>query len=338
MSKQKKRSKEPVSDEDEVPNSQEEKKGFRFCREDVFLTYAQCPLGYEAILERLRELKPIAKYLASDEKHADGALHSHLYVKFASALDSKNPQVFDVQGYHPNIQKTKKGDLQRLFAYIMKDGKYAGDVGDLLVQRIDGFKKRRADLKAFQQYVAYKGAAEVAWPITLPCGMRYNPATLGKKRHLWIVGRPSMGKTTWLQDTFAGQRVFTRAPTDYHFEGYEGEKVIIYDDIIPKFEELSAVSNVYKIKTRVPGSVRFETIHWPLNQERIMIVLTNNPPQYGALQDAVLSRFVVVDYSERFDVSYPPEPDRDLVDALAADDLVNVRRRSNAFVIESPLE
>lgn len=328
-SKSKKRK---VRDEEEDVDVKEDAKSFRFNRKDVFLTYAQCDIGYKVILEQLKLIAPVAKWLGCDEKHADGNQHSHLYVQFQTAIDSKNIKVFDVRGYHPNIKKPKKAELSGLFAYIMKDGHYEGNV-DILALKIDGFNRRRQDLNAFIDYVKFKGLKEVEWPITLPCGMRYNPTVLGKKRHIWIVGRPSMGKTTWVQDTFAGCRVFCRAPTEFPFETYEGEEVIIYDDIIPKFSELSAVSNVYKIKTHVPGKVRYRSCHWPLNQERIMIVLSNELPQYGHLHDAFLSRFVVIDYSEREDVVYPPRADRELEEALAQDVLIGLHR-APAIVIE----
>lgn len=104
-----------------------------------------------------------------------------------------------------------------------------------------------------------------------------------------------MGKTFAVQSALAGTLAFNRSSNEFPYETYEGEEVIVLDDIIPKLVEIIAVSQVYLMETSVYGKVRYVQKYWPLNQARIMIVLTNTMPSYFD-EMAFKARFTVIDF------------------------------------------
>lgn len=145
--------------------------------------------------------------------------------------------------------------------------------------------RKKMDLDQWVRYKQHGRASEVQWPIKLMDGtLVAKPKTMHeKKRHWFIWGKPDIGKTTWVQTQFAGQKVFCRAPDgDAPFDDYDGEEVIIYDDVnIENLRsELIATSNVYSINTKVPGRTRYTTRYWPLEQLRTIIILGNDKPSF----------------------------------------------------------
>lgn len=268
----------------------ESKKKFELQAKKIFLTYSDSNLNKETIEEALKEWGAI-KYAIGRELHASGKPHWHVAMHLHKKLHIKNERHFDLPfEEHPNIKTIK--NWEEKVAYCMKDGEYWLK-GIEWFKTFTGFKRKREDLNGWLRYVDNKKMVPVEWPITLPGGGEAKgPGE--KKRHYWIVGPPDSGKTTWVEDTFQGKRIYKRTATNYPFDGYDGEDVIIYDDIFPKFEEVAAVSNVYKTKTHVYGATRYNEKHWPMFQERVMFVLANVEPMYGPHQEAFDSRFNLI--------------------------------------------
>lgn len=106
-----------------------------------------------------------------------------------------------------------------------------------------------------------------------------------KKRHWLILGPPDIGKSRWVNQTFAGKAVFIRPATETPFEygSYCQQQVIIYDDFVPKWEEFVAVSNVHNVETHVPGRSRYRPNYFREGQARVIIWLLNpfNLPSYA---------------------------------------------------------
>lgn len=70
----------------------------------VLLTYSQSgPLDPQAVLRMLESIN--ATCIIGKEGHADGGTHLHAFVEFQTKFSSRRPDVFDVDGYHPNIEK-----------------------------------------------------------------------------------------------------------------------------------------------------------------------------------------------------------------------------------------
>lgn len=96
---------------------------FRINRKKFGLTYAQCDVSKEALLEQLQKVGGSCDYTISQEKHKDGGLHLHAWVKFEEVLQSVNPRVFDLpqdDKFHPEINNPGSG----WESYVVKAGDY----------------------------------------------------------------------------------------------------------------------------------------------------------------------------------------------------------------------
>lgn len=84
------------------------------------LTYSQCgDLDPWRIVERLSSLG--AECIIGREHHQDGGLHLHCYVVFERRFRSRKTDVFDVDGRHPNLSRTKRTP-EAHYDYAIKDG------------------------------------------------------------------------------------------------------------------------------------------------------------------------------------------------------------------------
>lgn len=55
------------------------------------------------------------------EAHRDGGFHLHCFVDFGKRFSSRNVKIFDVQGFHPNVEPSK-GRPWAGYDYAIKDG------------------------------------------------------------------------------------------------------------------------------------------------------------------------------------------------------------------------
>lgn len=93
---------------------------FRFAAKHGLLTYAQCQdLDPFKIVSRLSELG--AECIVGREIHQDGGTHLHVFFSFESEFRTRNERVFDVDGYHPNIVRSR-GTPEKGWDYATKDG------------------------------------------------------------------------------------------------------------------------------------------------------------------------------------------------------------------------
>lgn len=96
---------------------------FRFCGRIFFLTYPRCPLTKETILEKLRTLCPEMKWaVVCNENHQDGTLHGHAVIHVGKVLQSRRPDFFDLEGFHPNIQAVRS--VKKVVDYVKKKGDF----------------------------------------------------------------------------------------------------------------------------------------------------------------------------------------------------------------------
>jgi hypothetical protein len=89
-----------------------EEKKFRLCRKKYFLIYSQCCVLKEELLEFVLKKFPVENYLISQEFHADGNQHLHVYLSFKKKYNVRNTRVFDYVNssgkvFHPNIEAVK---------------------------------------------------------------------------------------------------------------------------------------------------------------------------------------------------------------------------------------
>lgn len=120
------------------------------------------------------------------------------------------------------------------------------NIDGLIYEGPRNFVRTRTDNQAYTVY-KWKQNREDPFPYRLITGewiLRLDPKE--KKRHYWIFGPASYGKTRWAQTTFDNKRVFFAGrDARYPFDAYEGEDIIVYDDITPKLDELLYSSNIY---------------------------------------------------------------------------------------------
>nr|ACO83231.1 C1 [Tomato leaf curl Sulawesi virus] len=104
-----------------------------FCvsAKNIFLTYPQCSLSKETVLENILGIScPSDKIFirVSQEKHQDGSLHIHALVQFKGKAKFRNARHFDIshpnssRSFHPNFQGARSSSDVK--SYIQKDGDY----------------------------------------------------------------------------------------------------------------------------------------------------------------------------------------------------------------------
>ena len=92
---------------------------FAFDGTHVFLTYPRCPLEREQLRDRIVERTNPTKYLIGRERHDDGGYHLHAYLHFGRRRRFVGADAFDVEGYHPNVQKPRSAG--NVIAYCCKE-------------------------------------------------------------------------------------------------------------------------------------------------------------------------------------------------------------------------
>lgn len=97
---------------------------FRFNCKQVFLTYAQCSLPRETILDLLTESLSVSivDYCIAQETHQDGNFHIHAYLLFDRPLNSRDARIFDIAGFHPNIERPRS--VKAVLKYVQKDNNF----------------------------------------------------------------------------------------------------------------------------------------------------------------------------------------------------------------------
>lgn len=303
---------DPVEEKDEeveielqgITTTKEDAK-FRLSAKAVFLTYAQLDNASKGlVISHLKKKLPTLKgYVIGEEKHVDGGTHYHVYLETTSKMNIVNCRFFDYKHHsgricHPNIRAIKAKGHERVRWYCMKQGDYKVENIDLFPTP-HNFTKKHGDLVAWTRYNQLKGAGEIKFPFILPdyTTTVHAPTSLDKKRHYWLWGPANLGKTKWVNDTFAGQKVFIHSGGQHVWEDYADEEVIVVDDMDVDHawkEQLVACSNVWAVPVKRPGVQRFYNRFWKLNQARLIIILSNYHPGDLAETDWFKSRFNVI--------------------------------------------
>lgn len=296
---------------DSIPsfsNAKKKKEGdgkFRFAANKIFLTYSQCPLDKDVILTNLKLIETkIRKYRIGQEHHKDGSLHIHVFLQTEEKMNFVNERHFDIVidgiTYHPCMKPVTNTD--GCIDYCGKDGNYIEDNIDQFTTSI-GFTRKKTDQDNFRAYRQSLNKLKVCYPINFNCepfniDYIWNEISTCKQDHVWIISDPDLGKTSWINDTFAGQNVYLRPNNDVPFERYNDEDLIIYDDIIPPLAEIIDVSNIWKLERQVYGKVRYKTKLWKMGHRRRMLFLTNRLPTYHDT-GAFMSRIRVFDLRKK---------------------------------------
>jgi len=275
-------------------DGEEVKKSFRLSTRRVFLTYSSCPIPGEELFELLQtKLNGIIKdCFAKQEKHADGSLHCHIFLRFTKKLESTNQHVFDVGQqpagdgeqvpFHPNIKRCSKGiaGLVGAYEYLCKDGitpeVLHGNID--LYPRSKGFVNQYRDRNDWLNYRRANSQRRPHYPISGPNGEQIpNPKSdpIVKKRHCWVHGPPDAGKSTWLRNNVLVYQCYRVGNNECPFDNYQDQQIIVYDDITPKADHLLSICEFEDNSRPVPGRTRYMQRYVPGGLAILVIVCSN---------------------------------------------------------------
>lgn len=281
---------------DEGKNSEEEKKTFRFQGRMVFLTYSKCNMTGPDMIKELNAKGKIYKWVYGQEKHADGTWHLHVLLHFEKVVDTERESYFDVMGYHPCIVPANfakwKAWWEEKQDYCMKDGLYEMNYEDRVIGR-DNYIKRKADAEAWKSACDYRQLKD-PYPLTLPGGkVVEKPGRHDKLCNYLIVGPPDLAKSEALNEAFDGKRIYSVTPGKDGFDQYQGEELILFDDIIPKRSELFHFLQYRTFDAYMPS--RYHNKKLKKCQRRAAIIICNygHEPEY-VTDAAFLRRFNII--------------------------------------------
>lgn len=244
----------------------------------LFLTYPQCPIPKEDAWSILVLIFPdIMEYIIASERHANGDLHLHIYLKLNDTFRSRDSRFADLFYenvlYHGNYQGcrseknvikycTKEEDYLSNFDIndrLFKQQRHKRILGDGLISKkitlvdcvkehpemIFGYKKLKQDL---EEYFLDEQDKRGPLPTFLPnpWGKMLSSTIQGKRRHLWIFSRaPNKGKTyLFAKPLFKAYRSCLQCGdfTYWNINGQE-ELVIIdeYNNAKLKYSELNSI-------------------------------------------------------------------------------------------------
>lgn len=140
---------------------------------------------------------------------------------------------------------------------------------------------------------------EIEWPVVTKWFTMEKPDPANKKRHIYLWGPPTIGKTHQLQTMLEGKKVFMAGSEFlYRFEDYDDEDIVIYDDTLPIRKELIDATETWKLSRRRVGKNRYSTAYWKKGHTRNLIILANHPPSKTLNDAAFQARFTVIEVKE----------------------------------------
>lgn len=108
--------------------------GFRINAKAFILTYPRCTLDKQAVLRWVQREHDVLGCRVAREDHQDGTPHIHVVFHLSKNFDSRRPDCFDIEGFHPNIQATRC--LPAAYDYLRKEGDYI-DYGRIPAIEVD---------------------------------------------------------------------------------------------------------------------------------------------------------------------------------------------------------
>jgi len=284
------------------------KSKFRIQYKFIGLTYSQCPLEKEVLLERLQGIlsksgyQLVSHYIVK-EFHKDGNAHIHAWIELAGKPNIQNRKYFDIDGYHTNIGECKKNwnwnylkkfdkepltNVSRSYVQLAIDGEY--DAALEQVQQLEPrtyvcFKaKIEGNLKALGKR---KRSVHIYPPpidgISMP--KDWEPT----KKSLIVCGDTGIGKTNWAK-TYCQVRgkTFMKVCHSDKLKDYDGEDVIIFDDVFYQHTTLTNQIHLCTVEEESQVHCRYRPADIPAGVIRIF---TCNPGRLPVnLSDPAINR------------------------------------------------
>lgn len=210
---------------------------FEINAKKFLLTYAKCTLSKEEVLETLSQDRPVRFYIIALESHQDGSPHIHACMHFEDRVHSTNARVFDIKGFHCNVELLKfQRDFNKAAEYCRKDKDF--------ITNIEAKISKRAMLaQAVIEHGRIDGQLLLAHPellfvpfnsISQWMGLIRKPKTAlayptTKKRHRWLYGVSNTGKTTRFRTEVAGKNI-CEIPTNNDYKCNEDTEILWIDE------------------------------------------------------------------------------------------------------------
>lgn len=240
----------------------------------VLLTYPQCKETKEALMEFIQGIPNImCAVVAHEEHHETEGEHLHAWIKFKTTVKitvSRWAHFFDFNGYHGNYQvvKVHTKSVADTVKYVIKDGDYIVwncDV-DAIINPLCKRKKynterilstdirelvKNGEIRA-QDFVRIRQAQQIWKIITAP------HADADHTRGIWMYGPAGCGKSQSARafgEKYGGAFI---KPQNKWWDGYEGQKVVILDDL--DTDALNHYLKIWTDKYACTGEVKGSTV------------------------------------------------------------------------------
>lgn len=301
---------------DSTDNSRKRKRGrgimesgFRLDAIQIFLTYSQCPLDPNFILDNISKVYPIKYYIIAQELHQDGNKHIHCYLKLEKKANFRDNRKYDIvvdnTTYHPKIEGCRSP--KSVIKYVTKDGNYLTNMSNTSIDEMVEDKVKVKELYKQARTEASNGDLEKAFlTLSNPKCARdltlYGPTieknlhalipktnnilydiskftvpfTWDKSKTLIIHGTTNCGKSS-LASALLPKALFVRHMDrlrDYNSGNYEG---IIFDDM--SFKHIPRDGQIHLVDTAFDSDIhiRYGTAFIPKGTPRI--ITTNLSPE-----------------------------------------------------------
>lgn len=309
-------------------------KNFRINVKQLSLTYPQCNLSKEKVLEFLQDKlqsRVIKEYLIVQEIHEDGNPHIHCFICLEKEFSSRSPTCLDILDFHGNYQGTK--NKQSWIEYLLKsdkeplqsidwkewlrntkDHKLRTKNIDFLSQALDigpekmvedgrvsltNYLKLKQNLDEYKKNTMEDSREQVDSSFNTPWNYTIRWDSDLKQSHFWIYSRASnFGKTTFVQELLRKYRAELWNPEEKYQPQIKKEtEMILFDEYSKK-----TCLTIGLLNQIMDGTVYItgKGMHaWKLNNKPLVIIFSNFSPSdvYSMTPNLpnLMSRIKIVD-------------------------------------------
>lgn len=244
-----------IKNSDDIKDTKNNKKNnkknggqFRFNAASVFLTYSNCEVSKEEMLDFFKNKFDVKSAIISRELHSETlGHHLHCYIIFNKKISTKNARYFDYNNFHPNIGVDKTGGKKSktrskidIIKYVIKDKDY--------IEYNINAKKLLAANKAHKALIADElvngqlnlSDACIAYPSLI-----FSYSSLQKNINLfknsllakdyyierkcfWVYGVAGIGKSYSIRNFFKND-LYLKSQSKW-WDGYICQKAVLLDD------------------------------------------------------------------------------------------------------------
>lgn len=239
----------------------------------LFLTYSQCPVERERLLEHIQSIQPVKEYVIARELHQDGQPHLHAYIKFEGEglRTTQFTPTLDCDGYHGNYQAARSH--RSVISYCTKDGAYITNLSAEVLETPQAKRRKTVhDIISMpvtqllvEGHIPYQQAKNVVYVrnLLLP------PYEHDHVRGVWIYGPPGTGKSHMARHNYPGP-LFIKSQNKW-WDNYAGEPTILLDDF-DCGKPLGHYLKIWADKWACQGEIKGGTVQL---QHRCFIVTSN---------------------------------------------------------------